>query len=72
LHVPDVRVRTLLIPGQASWFKMGEAIAFSRAIKPERSFQIHDGQLNEYGLDSVKGWLGDEPGFRYLSPGASL
>jgi L-ascorbate metabolism protein UlaG (beta-lactamase superfamily) len=72
LHVPEVRVRTLLIPGQASWFKMGEAIAFARAVEPERSFQIHDGQLNEHGLHSVKGWLGEEAGFRYLEPGASL
>jgi L-ascorbate metabolism protein UlaG (beta-lactamase superfamily) len=74
LHVPDVPVETLLVPGQGSWFKMGEAIDFVRAIRPDRSFPIHDGQVNERGLESINGWLGEEtgPGYRYLAPGESL
>ncbi|WP_189080223.1 MBL fold metallo-hydrolase [Mangrovihabitans endophyticus] len=73
LHVPEVAVRTLAIPAQASWFKMGEAISFARAVAPERSFAIHDGQVNERGLASVNGWLGENArGYRYLAPGETL
>jgi len=73
LHIPDVPVRTLLIPAQASWFKVGEAVEFARAIRPERSFQVHDGQINERGLEGVNRWLGRaDAGYRYLAPGESL
>jgi L-ascorbate metabolism protein UlaG (beta-lactamase superfamily) len=73
LHVPAVPVTTLLIPGQASWMKLGEAIAFARAVDPEQSFAIHDGQVNERGLSSINGWLGETTrGYRYLAPGESL
>jgi L-ascorbate metabolism protein UlaG (beta-lactamase superfamily) len=73
LRVPDVPVTTLLIPGQASWMKLGEAIAFARAVDPERCFAIHDGQVNDRGLSSINGWLGETTrGYRYLAPGESL
>jgi L-ascorbate metabolism protein UlaG (beta-lactamase superfamily) len=73
LHVPDVPVTTLLIPGQASWMKLGDAIAFARAVHPERCFAIHDGQVNDRGLSSINGWLGETArGYRYLAPGESL
>ncbi|MFF0141820.1 MBL fold metallo-hydrolase [Streptomyces sp. NPDC005227] len=73
LHVPDRPVETLLVPAQGSWVKTAEVIDFVKAINPQRSFAIHDAQVNERGLSSVNGWLAEETdGYRYLSPGESL
>jgi L-ascorbate metabolism protein UlaG (beta-lactamase superfamily) len=73
LHVPEQSIETLLVPAQGSWLKMGEAIDFVNAIKPQRTFAIHDAQLNDRGLESVHGWIGEETnsGYRYLAPGES-
>lgn len=74
LHVPDQPIETLLVPAQGSWLKMTEAIDFVKAVQPQRAFAIHDAQINERGLASVNGWLGEETGnvYRYLRPGESL
>jgi L-ascorbate metabolism protein UlaG (beta-lactamase superfamily) len=71
LFVPEQPVETLLVPAQASWLKTGEAIDFVRAVNPQRVFPIHDGQLNERGLQSVNSWLAEQVGSRYrwLAPG---
>ncbi|MFI6825026.1 MBL fold metallo-hydrolase [Micromonospora sp. NPDC050187] len=71
LHVPDVPVETLLVPAQASWLKLTEAIDFARAVDPARIFPIHDAQLNERGMASVDGWFGETLDGRYrrLVPG---
>ncbi|WP_404794075.1 MBL fold metallo-hydrolase [Streptomyces tendae] len=73
LHRPDRPVETLLVPVQGSWLKTEEAVDFVRAVAPERAFGIHDGQVNERGLNSLNGWLGNECGdrYRWLAPGAS-
>ncbi|MET7987730.1 MULTISPECIES: MBL fold metallo-hydrolase [unclassified Streptomyces] len=73
MHVPDQPVETLLVPVQGSWMNIAEAIDLVKAVKPERAFAIHDAQLNDRGLDSVNGWLGEETdhGYRYLRPGES-
>ncbi|MEU8362762.1 MBL fold metallo-hydrolase [Nonomuraea sp. NPDC048882] len=65
LHVPAEPVETLLVPLQAPWLKTAEVIDFVRAVAPERAFGIHDGQINERGLASVNGWLGQETRHRY-------
>ncbi len=71
LHVPEEPVRTLLVPMQASWLKLAEAIDFVRALAPERCFGIHDGQINDRGLSATNAWLAGEGGgaYRWLSPG---
>jgi L-ascorbate metabolism protein UlaG (beta-lactamase superfamily) len=71
LHVPDDPVGTLLVPAQASWLKMAEAIDFVRAVGPRRAFAIHDAQVNARGLASINGWLAEEAGtaYRWLAPG---
>ncbi|MFG3712745.1 MBL fold metallo-hydrolase [Micromonospora sp. NPDC047730] len=72
LHPPDRPVRTLLVPAQASWLKLTEAIDFARAAAAERVFPIHDAQLNDRGLASVNGWFAETvPGYRHLAPGES-
>ncbi|MFE7541598.1 MBL fold metallo-hydrolase [Streptomyces platensis] len=74
LHVPDEPVETLLVPVQASWLRTSDAIDFVRAVKPERAYGIHDGQINERGLHSVNGWLDEEAGgcYGWVPPGAVL
>jgi len=71
LDVPDQPVETLLVPAQASWLKMTEAVDFVRAVKPERTFAIHDAQVNERGLGSINAWFEGQTdaGYRWLAPG---
>ena len=59
---------------QANWLKTDEAIDFLRAVAPERAFGIHDGQLNDRGLDGVGAWLEEDGGhgFRFLRTGQVL
>jgi L-ascorbate metabolism protein UlaG (beta-lactamase superfamily) len=73
LHVPEAAVQTLLVPLQASWLKLAEAIDFVRAVQPGRCFGIHDGQLNERGLAGASAWMEREgsPAYRWLAPGES-
>jgi L-ascorbate metabolism protein UlaG (beta-lactamase superfamily) len=71
LTVPDAEIDTLLVPMQASWLKTAEAIGFVRAVAPRRAFGMHEGQLNDRGLEAVNGWLSYAAGadYRYLAPG---
>jgi L-ascorbate metabolism protein UlaG (beta-lactamase superfamily) len=70
LHVPEQSVDTLLVPLQASWLKLDEAIDFVQAVGPRRAYGIHDAQVNERGLASINGWLTEQTGsYRYLGPG---
>jgi L-ascorbate metabolism protein UlaG (beta-lactamase superfamily) len=71
LHLPDQPIETLLVPIQASWLKTAEAIDFALAIAPERSFGIHDGQINERGLEAINHRLAAETGdvYSWLPPG---
>jgi L-ascorbate metabolism protein UlaG (beta-lactamase superfamily) len=72
LDVPDEKVETLLVPMQASWLKTAEAIAFLQAVAPRRAFGIHDGQINERGIDSINGWLGERGHYSWLPAGAHV
>lgn len=40
--VPDIAVRTLLVPTIAPWSKAAEVIDFAVAVRAPRAFQIHD------------------------------
>lgn len=74
LFIPGQPVETLFVPLQASWLKTAEAISFLRAIRPERAFGIHDGQINSRGLQGVNGWLTEQGGhgYQYLAPGDAI
>ncbi|WP_144128231.1 MBL fold metallo-hydrolase [Catellatospora sichuanensis] len=65
LFVPSEPVETLLIPAAGPWLKIGDAIRFARAVRPQRAFPIHDGVLNDLGLHQFDAWLGDEEGLGY-------
>lgn len=71
LHVPGKVIETLLVPAQASWLKLTEAIDFVKAIQPVRTFPIHDAQLDARGLASVNAWFTEETdhGYQYWAPG---
>lgn len=71
-HPPDVSIAVLLVPVQGSWMRLGDALDFMSAVQPHRAFGIHDGQLNERGLDAVNDWLGGMSAYRYLAPGESV
>ena len=70
---PGRPIETLLVPAQGSWLKTSEALDFMRAVAPTRAFAIHDGALNERGLDSLNRWFGMAGGteYRWLAPGES-
>ena len=74
LAVPDVAVTTLLVPMQASWLKTEEAIAFVRAVRPDRAVGIHDGQVNDRARASINHWLATEGGadYHWLAPGTTF
>lgn len=46
---PEVPVQTLLIPAAAPWMRIGEAIDFLAAVKPQRAIPTHDAILSEQG-----------------------
>jgi L-ascorbate metabolism protein UlaG (beta-lactamase superfamily) len=71
LFVPGVRIETLFVPVQGSWLKLAEAIDFVKAVRPKRTFPIHDAGLSERGVASVSAWFGraTNSGYRYLAPG---
>ena len=71
LHVPDQPVHTLLAPAHGSWMRLDQAIDFIRAVRPQRTFAIHDAQINERGLESVNDWFAEraDGGYRWLAPG---
>ncbi len=73
VHVPDAKVSTLFVPMHGSWLKTDEAIEFVRTVAPARALGIHEGQLNERGLESANAWLAEpNPQYRYLAPGDSV
>ncbi|MCX2750026.1 MBL fold metallo-hydrolase [Arthrobacter sp. MI7-26] len=42
---------TLLVPLNAPWNKMAEMVDFVTAVRPRQAIPIHDGLLNEPGMD---------------------
>ena len=72
--VPEASVETLLLPTNAPWLKASELIDYVVELSPRRAYSVHDGFLNEAGLDLVDGLLGslaEEQGadIRRLKPG---
>jgi L-ascorbate metabolism protein UlaG (beta-lactamase superfamily) len=65
LFVPTEEVDTLLVPSSGPWLKLGEAIEFTRAVKPARAFPIHDAHLSDIGLASFDWLLEAKGGTKY-------
>jgi L-ascorbate metabolism protein UlaG (beta-lactamase superfamily) len=77
LTVPDEPVATLLLPVHAPWSKVSEVIDYVRAVDADQAYAVHDGLLNDAGLDVVGRMLGEGgPGtptpYSRLTPGDSV
>lgn len=75
--VPARPVPTLLVPTNAPWMKNPELIDYLREVAPERAYSVHDGLVNDIGLQIIDGTLGGEgkqqgKEFRRLAPGESM
>lgn len=72
-----VAVKALAAPLGAPWLKVGEAIDFVLAVKPEHAFGTHDMTLSVIGRDMHRArltWATEQGGgeFHALNPGESL
>jgi L-ascorbate metabolism protein UlaG (beta-lactamase superfamily) len=74
LFVPDAPVDTLLVPASGPWLKLGEAIEFTRAVKPARAFPIHDAHLSDIGIGTFDWYLDNKTSADYarIPPGESV
>jgi L-ascorbate metabolism protein UlaG (beta-lactamase superfamily) len=75
LVVPeDTEVDTLFVPIHAPWLKVSEAVDFVRAVAPRRAFALHDGLLNDAGLQFTNANLArlTDCGYTRLDPGTRL
>lgn len=75
--VPDVPVRTLLLPTNAPWSKAAEVIDFAVSVRAPRTFQVHDSMVNDSYAGIVEGHLKRicEPfgvAYRHLAPTESV
>jgi L-ascorbate metabolism protein UlaG (beta-lactamase superfamily) len=59
-HVPDAAVSALLVPTSGPWTKLGEAVDWIRAVKPDTMIQIHETMLSEIGQNSMATFLSPE------------
>lgn len=53
-------VSTLLAPGQAPWMTVPDLIEYLRHMTPRRAYAIHDGLLNDWGLQVLDAVLRSE------------
>lgn len=72
--MPDQPIETLCVPAAGSWLKLVEAIDFVKAVRPQRTFPIHEAALSDLGRASLNAWHGAVTGhgYRWLDPGESL
>lgn len=75
--VPEVEVGTLAAPIGAPWLKIGEAMDYVLAVKPQRAFYVHDMTLSVAGKRMAAdrlAWATEQGGgwFTELEPGETL
>lgn len=76
--VPNAIVDALLVPVNAPWAKLAEAVDFTISVRAPKAFGIHDGLLNGTGLglyESQLGRVGELYGvtrFQHLGTGESV
>jgi len=74
--VPDATVTTLLLPTSGPWTKLGEAVDYVRAVRPQQIVQIHEMLLSEIGQNFGATILGEKGltgiPFAMIPPGESL
>jgi L-ascorbate metabolism protein UlaG (beta-lactamase superfamily) len=71
--LPGGPVDVLLLPVSGPWSKLSEVADFGRAVGAPRSVAIHDGLLNDTGLQVFGRVLGGLlEGFELVAPGSDL
>lgn len=76
--VPEgAHVRVLAAPVGAPWLKIGEAMDFVLAVRPEHAFATHDMTLSRVGLEMHRGrlqWAAEQGAGRFspLDPGDAI
>jgi L-ascorbate metabolism protein UlaG (beta-lactamase superfamily) len=50
---PGKQVEILLLPVQGPWCRVKDSIEFTLDLKPKIAIPVHDGQLNNFGLNSI-------------------
>ncbi len=75
--VPGVEVGTLAAPVGAPWLKIGEAMDYVLAVRPKRTFYVHDMTLSVAGktMGAARlAWATEQNGgvFTELQPGETL
>lgn len=75
--VPEVAVDVLAVPAGAPWLKIGEVIDYVDAVKPKRSFAVHEMVLSDAGKGMAADRISattESHGGRYipLEPGDSV
>jgi len=50
LTKPGIPVEVLALPVAGPWLKIGEAIDYAKAVKPQMAFPVHDAVLSAVGL----------------------
>jgi len=76
--VPNAIVEAVLVPINAPWSKLAEAMDFTVSVRASRAFQVHDGLLNDVGrgfYESQLARIGELYGttrFQHLDAGESV
>jgi L-ascorbate metabolism protein UlaG (beta-lactamase superfamily) len=74
--VPEASVATLLLPTSGPWTKLGEAVDYVRAVRPQQTVPIHEMLLSEIGQNFSATLLGEQGltgiPFTIVAPGESL
>ncbi|NIL59562.1 MBL fold metallo-hydrolase [Salinispora arenicola] len=70
----DVPIDTLFLPIHAPWAKFSESLDFLRAVAPRRAYALHDGLLNDYGLNVLNNNFArlSDVDYRRLVPGTRI
>lgn len=57
LVLPNVPVKTLVLPVVAPWLKLSEALDFLVAIRPQEVIPTHNALLSDEGHATIGGWV---------------
>jgi L-ascorbate metabolism protein UlaG (beta-lactamase superfamily) len=51
---PNKTISILALPVAGPWLKIDEVLQYAKQVHPKTAFPVHDGMLNEFGLEYVE------------------